>query len=85
MRRFSSARCSCQSPRPTSTGRSTATTSVGATLILGSALIYLFRDDNTSRRTVRALTVRITLSVSLFILLIVAHAMGLIQPGALGR
>lgn len=52
---------------------------------LGSALIYLFRDDNTSRRTVRALTVRITLSVSLFILLIVAHAMGWIQPGGLGR
>jgi hypothetical protein len=58
---------------------------IGIVGSLGSALIYLFRDDNTSRRTVRALTVRITLSVSLFILLIVAHAMGLIQPGALGR
>ena len=58
---------------------------IGIVGSLGSALIYLFRDDNTSKRTVRALTVRITLSVSLFILLIVAHAFGLIQPGALGR
>ncbi len=58
---------------------------IGIVGSLGSALIYLFRDDNTSRRTVRALTVRIALSVSLFILLIVAHALGFIQPGALGR
>ena len=52
---------------------------------LASALIYLFRDDNNSRRTVRALTVRISLSVSLFILLLVAYAMGFIQPGGAGR
>lgn len=52
---------------------------------LASALVYLFKDDNESRRTVRALTVRISLSVSLFILLLVAYALGLIQPGQLGR
>jgi hypothetical protein len=52
---------------------------------LASALVYLFRDDNDSRRTVRALTVRIGLSVSLFILLLVAYAMGFIEPGGLGR
>lgn len=52
---------------------------------LASALVYLFRDDADSRRTVRALTVRISLSVSLFILLLVAYALGLIEPGALGR
>ncbi|MDH4030871.1 MAG: twin transmembrane helix small protein [Chromatiales bacterium] len=51
---------------------------------LASGLVYLFRDNNDSRRTVRALTVRISLSVSLFILLLVAHAMGLLQPGDLG-
>ena len=51
---------------------------------LASGLIYLFRDNNDSRRTVRALTVRISLSVSLFILLLVAHAMGLLRPGGLG-
>jgi hypothetical protein len=52
---------------------------------LASALVYLFRDDNDSRRTVRALTVRMGLSVSLFILLLVAYAMGFIEPGGLGR
>ena len=52
---------------------------------LASALVYLFKDDNDSRRTVRALTVRIGLSVSLFVLLLLAYALGFIQPGALGR
>lgn len=52
---------------------------------LASALVYLFRDDNDSRRTVRALTVRISLSVSLFVLLLLAYALGFIQPGGLGR
>jgi len=51
---------------------------------LASALFYLFKDDPDSRRTVRALTVRISLSVSLFILLLIAYALGLIQPGGLG-
>ncbi len=48
---------------------------------LASALVYLFKDEPDSRRTVRALTVRISLSVSLFILLLIAYALGLIQPG----
>jgi hypothetical protein len=47
---------------------------------LGSALVYLFRDDNDSRRTVRALTWRISLSVGLFILLLIGYWLGLIQP-----
>ncbi len=47
---------------------------------LGSALVYLFRDDNNSRRTVRALTWRVSLSVALFILLLVGYWLGLIQP-----
>lgn len=50
---------------------------------LASALFYLFRDDNSSRRTLRALTVRISLSVALFVLLLVAYAAGLIQPATL--
>ena len=36
---------------------------------LGSALVYLFRDSDDSRRTVRALTIRISLSVAFFVLL----------------
>ena len=47
---------------------------------LGSALVYLFKDTNDSRRTVRALTWRISLSVALFVLLLVSYWLGLIQP-----
>ncbi|MEJ2515775.1 MAG: twin transmembrane helix small protein [Gammaproteobacteria bacterium] len=50
---------------------------------LASGLVYLFKDDSDSRRTVRALTWRIGLSVALFILLLLAYAAGLIEPGRL--
>lgn len=53
---------------------------LGILASLGSALVYLFRDDNDSRRTVRALTWRVSLSVGLFILLLVGYWLGLIQP-----
>jgi hypothetical protein len=49
---------------------------------LGSALFYLSRDSDDSKRTVRALTVRVGLSVLLFILLLLAYAAGLVQPNA---
>jgi small neutral amino acid transporter SnatA (MarC family) len=47
---------------------------------LGSGLYYLVKDKGSSDRTVRALTVRISLSVLLFILLMLAYATGLLQP-----
>ena len=47
---------------------------------LGSAMYYLVRDRGSGTRTVRALTVRIALSVCLFILLFVLYWLGLIQP-----
>ncbi|NNG12047.1 MAG: twin transmembrane helix small protein [Halobacteria archaeon] len=47
---------------------------------LGSGLYYLVRDKGSSDRTVRALTVRISLSVLLFVLLMLAYATGLLQP-----
>lgn len=47
---------------------------------LGTALFQLLRDKGESERTVRALTVRITLSIVLFILLMLAFAAGLISP-----
>ena len=50
---------------------------------LGSALYFLVKDKPESTRVVKALTWRIGLSVVLFILLIVAFAMGLIQPHAI--
>jgi hypothetical protein len=40
----------------------------------------MIRDKGQSHRTLKALTVRITLSVGLFILLMVAYATGLITP-----
>jgi hypothetical protein len=50
---------------------------------LASGLVYLFKDDSDSRRTVRALTWRIGLSLALFVLLLVAYWAGLIEPGRL--
>jgi type IV secretory pathway TrbL component len=47
---------------------------------LFSGLFYLIRDKGTSERTVRALTVRISLSVLLFSLLMIGYATGLLQP-----
>jgi len=47
---------------------------------LGTALFQLLRDKGESDRAVRALTVRITLSIILFILLMLAFAAGLIKP-----
>ena len=51
---------------------------------LASALFFLVKDKQDSKRTVRALTLRVGLSVSLFVLLLVAYYMGLIQPRTLG-
>ena len=47
---------------------------------LGSGLFFLVKDKDDSRRVMRALTVRIALSVILFLLLIAAWFAGLIQP-----
>lgn len=50
---------------------------------LFSGLFFLNRDQGNSSRMVRALTVRITLSVLLFIVLLVAWWTGAIQPHGL--
>jgi hypothetical protein len=47
---------------------------------LAFGLFHMLRDKGDSKRMVRALTVRISLSVLLFILLLVAYQTGLIQP-----
>ncbi len=47
---------------------------------LGSGLFYLVRDRSNSTRVVKALTWRIGLSLFLFILLLVAYALGWIVP-----
>lgn len=53
---------------------------LGIVISLGSALFHLVHDRDGSKKMVRALTVRIALSVGLFLLLFVAWSMGLIQP-----
>jgi apolipoprotein N-acyltransferase len=47
---------------------------------LGAALVYLVKDNGATDRTARALTVRVALSVVLFVLLMIAFATGLITP-----
>lgn len=47
---------------------------------LGSSLFYMLRDKGESKRVVNWLTVRISLSVLLFVLLFVAWYFGLLQP-----
>ncbi len=49
-------------------------------LSLGSALLFLVKDMGKSKRVVKALTIRIAISLTLFILLIVSFAMGWIHP-----
>lgn len=50
---------------------------------LGSGLYFMLKDKGDSKRMVNSLTVRIGLSVTLFVLLFVAWYAGLIQPHAL--
>ena len=52
---------------------------------LGSGLFHLVRDEGQSKRMVNALTVRIALSVLLFVLLFVAWRSGLIAPHGINR
>ena len=47
---------------------------------LGSALVFLMRDKGRSNRTVQALAFRVGFSVALFILLLLMHRLGWIQP-----
>lgn len=50
---------------------------------LTSGLYYLIKDRGQSDRTVKALTWRIGLSLTLFLLLLIGFATGLIQPHGL--
>lgn len=45
---------------------------------LASALFYLMRDKGGSDRTVKALTIRVALSISLFLILMLGYYFGLI-------
>jgi predicted membrane protein len=53
---------------------------------LGSALFYMVKNKNVehSKKTAKALTFRISLSLALFVLMLIAYATGLIQPKGIG-
>ncbi len=53
---------------------------------LGSALFHIVKhkQDDDSVKTAKALTVRISLSLGLFVLLFLAYATGLLQPHGIG-
>lgn len=53
---------------------------LGIVASMGSALIFLIKDKGQSNRTLKALTVRIIVSVALFVLLFVLWGLGLINP-----
>jgi hypothetical protein len=56
---------------------------VGIVASLASGLYYLVNDKGDSRRTLRALTMRIGLSVGLFLFLMILIALGVIEPHGL--
>jgi hypothetical protein len=53
---------------------------VASLAALGAALVFLVRDRGTTSRTVNALTVRIGLSVALFVFILFSYWMGWIEP-----
>jgi hypothetical protein len=53
---------------------------IAIVMSLGSGLLFMLKDHDQSKRTVKALTIRIGLSVALFALMMLAVATGLIQP-----
>lgn len=55
---------------------------LGIVASLGSGLFFLMKDTGDQRRVLRALTLRVALSVTLFLLLMAAWFAGLIQPNA---
>ena len=53
---------------------------IGVLASLGSGLFYLVKDRGRSERTVRALTIRVGISIGLLCLLVLLWMLGLIQP-----
>jgi hypothetical protein len=54
-------------------------------LSLGSALYHLATGKGDSTKMIRSLTVRISLSIVLFLLMMAAWRMGIIQPHGVGH
>lgn len=58
---------------------------IGIVASLASGLFHLVSDKGESNKMVSALTVRIVLSVALFVLLFIAWRTGMLQPHGLNR
>ena len=56
---------------------------IGIFASLGSALFFMMRSKEPNKRTVKALTFRIGLSIGLFILLFIGYGFGWIEPHGL--
>jgi hypothetical protein len=52
---------------------------------LGTGLFHLVGDKGSSKKMVNALTVRVVLSITLFVLLFIAWRQGLIQPHGIAK
>ena len=50
---------------------------------LGSGLVFLVRDEGKTKRTVKALSWRIGISLALFLFLLLAFSLGWISPHAI--
>jgi hypothetical protein len=53
---------------------------LGIIISLGAGLFHMVSDKGESKKMVTSLTVRVVLSVTLFILLFIAWSQGLLQP-----
>ncbi|MBA4284967.1 MAG: DUF2909 domain-containing protein [Xanthomonadaceae bacterium] len=57
---------------------------VAIVISLFSALFFMLKDNSKSKRTVRALTMRVGLQVALIAFLLIATMMGWIRPHGIG-
>lgn len=53
---------------------------IAIVISMASSLFYLVKDKSGGKRVVKALTLRIALSITAFIVLMVAYAAGLVSP-----
>ena len=56
---------------------------LGIIVSLGAGMFHMVNDKGESKKMVTSLTVRVALSVALFILLFIAWSQGLLQPHGL--
>lgn len=56
---------------------------VGILASLGSAFFYLMRDKGRSNKTVKALALRVGLSILLFLSILLAHQLGFIESSGI--